>query len=561
MRLTLKLKLGMVFAVLLLMSGISMFIAINRTGQLNEKLNEIVDGNARRMELAQIASTNQARLFINLYRLVNSTAENDVRTAQEEILARRQDVGEAFEELDRLTVSDEGKRRLEAAKAARAEMVQEVDQAISLAKGHQYNEATLLLNGEASVARTKLVEALDAVVQLNKDQMKQAALDGEALYENGRDLLIMLLAGAAIIGTSAAVWIVLSISRSLSSAVGLANAVASGDLNATAEAKGNDEIKDLIDALNLMVAKLKDVVGEVNAASRNVASGSQEMAASSEQLSQGATEQASATEEASSSVEQMAANIKQNADNAGQTEAIARQSAANAEISGKAVAEAVDAMETIAEKILIVQEIARQTDLLALNAAVEAARAGEHGRGFAVVASEVRKLAERSQAAAQEISGLSGGTVKAAQSAGEMLAKLVPDIQKTADLVSEIAAASNEQNAGAAQINAAIQQLDKVTQQNTSAAEEMSSTAEELAAQAEQLQSAISYFRVDQAGEPALRGPVVKVGNNVHAMQDVARKAALGFSGRTAKHSGGFALDMGDGADDADRFFARQNVG
>ncbi|MGR2741127.1 methyl-accepting chemotaxis protein, partial [Billgrantia sp. Q4P2] len=209
-----------------------------------------------------------------------------------------------------------------------------------------------------------------------------------------------------------------------------------------------------------------------------------------EQLSQGATEQAASAEEASSSMEQMTANIKQNADNAAQTESIARDTANDAEASGRAVAEAVGAMETIAEKILIVQEIARQTDLLALNAAVEAARAGEHGRGFAVVAAEVRKLAERSQAAALEISGLSGDTVKAARSAGEMLTKLVPDIQKSAELIAEISLASNEQNEGAAQINVAIQQLDRVTQQNTSAAEEMSATAEELSSQAEQLQAA-----------------------------------------------------------------------
>ena len=226
--------------------------------------------------------------------------------------------------------------------------------------------------------------------------------------------------------------------------------------------------RDLVKALNNMVGHLRDVVAKVTAATRNVASGSQELSATAEQLSQGATEQASSTEEASASMEEMASTIKQSADNAAQTEKIARQSAADAKASGEAVDKAVKAMQTIAEKIMVVQEIARQTDLLALNAAVEAARAGEHGRGFAVVASEVRKLAERSQTAAAEISTLSDNTVKAAQSSGEMLAKLVPDIQRTAELVEEISAGSREQNAGAAQINTAIQQLDKVTQQNTS---------------------------------------------------------------------------------------------
>jgi methyl-accepting chemotaxis protein len=199
-------------------------------------------------------------------------------------------------------------------------------------------------------------------------------------------------------------------------------------------------------------------------------------------------------------MEQMTANIKQNADNAAQTEKIARQSAGDAETSGGAVSRAVEAMRTIAEKITIVQEIARQTDLLALNAAVEAARAGEHGRGFAVVASEVRKLAERSQGAAAEISTLSTQTVKAAQDAGEMLTRLVPDIRKTAQLVAEISAACREQDIGAEQINTALQQLDKVTQQNASASEQMSATSEELAAQAEQLQAAIGYFRTEAAG-------------------------------------------------------------
>jgi methyl-accepting chemotaxis protein len=270
-------------------------------------------------------------------------------------------------------------------------------------------------------------------------------------------------------------------------------------------------------------------------------------------------------------MEEMAATIKQSADNASQTEKIARQSAADAIASGQAVDGAVLAMQTIAEKIMVVQEIARQTDLLALNAAVEAARAGEHGRGFAVVASEVRKLAERSQAAAAEISTLSGQTVKAAQSAGEMLSKLVPDIQRTAELVEEISAASREQNAGASQINTAIQQLDKVTQQNTSAAEEMSATSEELASQAEQLQAAISYFRVDERqssrseARPAVKhkSPAKK-----HAKADL-REAVMASAPHMAQRKpsakmshggGGFALDLDDGHDDLDGEFSRRGA-
>jgi methyl-accepting chemotaxis protein len=202
----------------------------------------------------------------------------------------------------------------------------------------------------------------------------------------------------------------------------------------------------------------------------------------------------------------MNATIKQNADNAQQTEKIALKSAQDAQESGKAVSETVTAMKEIASRISIIKEIARQTNLLALNAAIEAARAGEHGRGFAVVASEVRKLAERSQVAAGEISQLSTISVEVAEKAGVMLARLVPDIQKTAELVQEISAASKEQTTGADQINSSIQQLNQVIQQNAGAAEEISSTAEELSSQAEQLQSAISFFKtVGAAGVSAIR--------------------------------------------------------
>jgi len=254
---------------------------------------------------------------------------------------------------------------------------------------------------------------------------------------------------------------------------------------------------ELMEALQNMVAKLRHVVGDVMSAADNVAAGSQQLSATSQLLSQGATEQAASAEEISSSMEEMSSSIKQNSDNSSQTEKIAVKSAVNATEGGKAVVETVSAMKEISTKISIIEEISRQTNLLALNAAIEAARAGEHGKGFAVVASEVRKLAERSQAASREISALSSHSVQVAETAGEMLKKMVPDIQKTAELVQEVSASSREQDSGAEQISKAIQQLDTVIQQNASASEEMASTSEELSGQAEQLKDIINFFRID----------------------------------------------------------------
>jgi methyl-accepting chemotaxis protein len=270
-----------------------------------------------------------------------------------------------------------------------------------------------------------------------------------------------------------------------------------GDLSLRINEFGTDEFGQLAASFGSMGEKLRIIIEEVKNTADNVTVGSQQMSDTAARMSEGATEQAASAEEASSSIEQMAANIRQNADNAQQTAKISESAAVDAYEGGKAVTDSVNAMKEIAGKTSIIEEIARQTNLLALNAAIEAARAGEHGKGFAVVAAEVRKLAERSQSAAAEISELSSSSVKVAEKAGGMLSKMVPDIQKTAELVQEISAASNEQNSGANQINRAIQQLDSVIQQNAGASEEMSSTAEDLAGQAEQLQRTISFFRSD----------------------------------------------------------------
>ncbi|MBI5897107.1 MAG: methyl-accepting chemotaxis protein [Desulfobacterales bacterium] len=414
------------------------------------------------------------------------------------------------------------------------------------------------------------IELLEKVVHSNR----QAAIQGverssaQASFLKSFSLLAMVVGVLAALGLG--LIIARTISRPVIEAAEISDRLSRGDLTVGIEVRSQDEVGQLLSAMKRMVEKLRGIVTDVQIAADNVASGSQELSSNSEQMSQGATEQAASAEEASSSMEQMAANIKQNADNATQTERIALKSAEDAVAGGKAVTETVMAMKQIAQKISIIEEIARQTDLLALNAAIEAARAGEHGKGFAVVASEVRKLAERSQTAAGEISRLSGTSVEVAERAGQMLNSMVPDIQKTAELVQEISAASNEQNTGAEQVNKAIQQLDQVIQQNASASEEMASTAEELSSQAEQLQDAIAFFKLDtQRTKSAGRAkaPVKAAAHKASAapmhphFQGMQNKSGNGNGQGHEKETtpGGIALNMGKSGngEDLDAEFER----
>ena len=331
-------------------------------------------------------------------------------------------------------------------------------------------------------------------------------------------------------------------------------AVQIGDGDLRHEVKLSSDKDTLGLALQKMVTNLRDVVANVRSAAENVSAGSEEMTATAQTLSTGSSEQAASVEEVSASMEESTASIQQNTENARQTEKISTKAAQDATEAGTSVAQTVKAMKDIAQKISIIEEIARQTDLLALNAAIEAARAGEHGKGFAVVASEVRKLAERSQTAAGEISKLSASSVEIAEAAGQMLEKLVPDIRKTAELVKEITNASEEQNSGAGQINKAIQELDKVIQQNASASEEMASSSEELASQAEQLQSAIEFFKVsDGAGSSARRvtkpvtAPRPASGLGKPAPAHVAKAALAHVAPPPAKPKGSSAKSAGSG--------------
>jgi len=339
---------------------------------------------------------------------------------------------------------------------------------------------------------------MQKVCETARDSQK-AKMFGEIAMS--RTLLVTGALLALLLGTLAAIFITRGIVGPVRKGLTFAKELAEGNLAARIDVNQKDEIGALAAALTDMAVRLRSVVLQVNNSAEAVASGSEELSASSESLSQGATEQAASVEEISSSIEEMASNIRQNADNAQQTENMAKKSAEDAREGGAAVDQTVKAMREIVDKIGFIEEIARQTNLLALNAAIEAARAGEHGKGFAVVAAEVRKLAERSGSAASEIGQLSNNSLAVAEKAGHMLAKIVPDIEHTSELVQEISAACREQTQGADQMNRAIQQLDQVIQQNASASEETASTSEELASQAQRLQQVMQFFKLGDSAQ------------------------------------------------------------
>jgi methyl-accepting chemotaxis protein len=611
MRITIKTKLGLAFAMVIALSGATAGLGISNLSSLNMTMESVLAGPVEHIQMAQQLNMDlmlAVRAEKNLILAEGNVEEKASFDA--ELVKQREIFGTALEKLDAVATV-EGRVRLAALRSTRLQWIEINDKIRDLMRNNRVPEAIALSIGQGRQLVADLGKQIASYLDLQHQFLAQAKDSASHQYENTRLLLLSTMLGALLAGAGAAIWIALAISRGLGRAISVADAVALGDLGQEVFVNSNDEIKDLVDALGRMTAnlrattkvadaiadgdltteakrlsdkdtlgialermldKLRMVVTEASGAADNVSSGSQQLSASSEALSEGATEQASAAEEASASMEQMAANIKQSADNAAQTEKIARQSAIDAQKSGEAVDRAVQAMQTIAEKITIVQEIARQTDLLALNAAVEAARAGEHGRGFAVVASEVRKLAERSQTAAAEIGTVSSRTVKAAQEAGEMLNRLVPDIKKTAELVTEISAACREQDVGADQINQSIQQLDKVTQQNASASEQMSATSEELAAQAEQLQSSIAYFRLAADGPAAVsHGTPAAAPPGTFAPHRPARpstlvqttkpgqvRSTLTNSGRDKHRASGVILDLASGgADHRDAEFER----
>ncbi|QFU30953.1 methyl-accepting chemotaxis protein [Brevundimonas sp. Bb-A] len=609
MRLTIKAKLAGAFAAVLAIAMVLGVVGVIKMSAVNDQSTVITENWMPSIDAIHSLNTATSDLRAQQYAHITSTDPARMAEVEKDIAATLDTIKSERTKYEALISSDDERALYNQFAGKFENYLRDGERMLTFSRVNQ-NEAA----AEAMRASKPLYDDLSAdllkLVNLNVDGGKAASVEGDKVFAEARTMFIALVVAGLVIGVVAALWISRTVTLGLRKVSTAIEAVAIGDLDQDIKVTTNDEIKDLVDtvdrmtanlrataamadeiaqgdltvqpkplsdkdtlglSLQSMVERLRGVVADALSAADNVSSGSQELSATSEQMSQGATEQAAAAEQASASMEEMAANIKQNADNAAQTEKISRQSAKDAELSGEAVTRAVDAMRTIADKIGIVQEIARQTDLLALNAAVEAARAGEHGKGFAVVASEVRKLAERSQTAAAEISAVSGDTVKAAQEAGDMLQRLVPDIRKTAELVSEISAACREQDVGANQINEAIQQLDKVTQQNAGASEEMSATSEELAAQAEELQASIAFFRTDSAGGRSGRAPArapARASTFKSPPKPAARPVAKSAAPSSAKspvhaqqaRAQGFALDLTSGGADAEDMDFRESA-
>ncbi|MBC7861279.1 MAG: MCP four helix bundle domain-containing protein, partial [Burkholderiaceae bacterium] len=497
------LRLGLGFAVVGALMIAIMFVGIKRLETLNANVDSLVKDRYPKTVVANDIIDGLNLGILSLRNMVIFKDEAQVKAAQANLKAASKVVTESIDKLEKTVKSDDGKKLLKEMAEVRAVFTVSFRHMLALVEAGKRDEAAVHMIADMQPKQEKYMAAVRAMIDFQSGLMEETGKQSGQAYEEARELMFALGAAALLLAVLIAWLVTRSVTRPLAQAVAVSNRLAEGDLTVAIESDARDETGQLLLAMQNMVARLNGVIGEVRAAADGLSSASEEVSATAQSMSQATSEQAASVEETSATLEQASASITQTTENAKVTDGMASKAARDATEGGSAVGETTKAMKSIAAKIGIIDDIAYQTNLLALNAAIEAARAGEHGKGFAVVAAEVRKLAERSQVAAQEIGEVAANSVQLAERAGHLLDQIVPAINKTSDLVQEIAAASEEQSAGVGQINLAMSQLNQITQQNASASEELAATAEEMSGQAQHLQQAVGFFKVHGDGAAA----------------------------------------------------------